>query len=159
MQQNVYFISDTHFGHKAMALKRGFSCVEEHDEHIIDMWNKTVHKKAVVYLLGDITMEKANYEILDRLLGFKKVVLGNHDLGKHVKFLLNHVNSASGMIKFKGFALTHCPIHPIEFSRFKGNIHGHRHERSIYDSRYFNVSCEALDYTPISFEEIKLKFK
>ena len=59
----ILYISDTHFGHKNMALKRGFSSADEMDEYIVKMWNNKVLKKDTVYILGDITMEKANYEI------------------------------------------------------------------------------------------------
>ena len=34
---------------------------------IISNWNKTVNKKDVTIILGDITMEKANYDILNFL--------------------------------------------------------------------------------------------
>ena len=42
----VRFISDLHFGHKGLALNlRGFNSVEEHDSHIITMWNSVVTNK------------------------------------------------------------------------------------------------------------------
>lgn len=149
---NVYLISDLHFGHENMAIKRGFSSAEEQDNHIIECWNKVVNKKDVVWILGDITMERPHhYHLLDELKGFKKVVLGNHDKPQHVPELLKYVNSVCGMIKYKGYILTHCPIHPSEIERFGGNIHGHVHENSLEDSRYINVSCEAVDYTPVAF--------
>ena len=92
MSTKVFVISDTHFGHKNMALYRGFSSVEEHDDYIVEKWNSVVGKRDTVYLLGDVTMEKAtNYEILNKLNGVKKVVMGNHDIGKHSKKLLEYV--------------------------------------------------------------------
>lgn len=152
----VHFISDPHFGHKNMANRRGFKDVHEHDEHIVKCWNEVVHKKDVVYLLGDVTMEKDNYWILDQLKGIKNVILGNHDKKQHVKSLLNYVNSVSGMINYKGnVILTHCPIHPNELQhRFTYNIHGHVHENSIDDKRYINVSAEAVDYYPRTLEAL-----
>lgn len=148
----VFIISDLHFGHRNMAIKRGFSDEKEHDEHIIDCWNKVVLKKDTVWILGDITMEKSSpYHLLARLNGYKKVVLGNHDQPQHIPELLKYVNSVCGMIKYKGFVLTHCPIHESELGRFWLNIHGHVHENSLDDKRYLNVSCEVLDYTPMLF--------
>ena len=41
----VRFISDLHFGHKFMASHRKFHDEFYHDEHIIDSWNKVVHKR------------------------------------------------------------------------------------------------------------------
>lgn len=153
MQPRKLFISDLHFGHLNMALKRGFQNIEEHDQHIIGQWNATVAKHDTVYILGDITMEKAqHYDKLKVLKGYKKVVLGNHDMSQHVPKLLEYVNSVSGMLKLGQYILTHCPIHESELHRFKGNIHGHVHENTLNDSRYINVSCEAIDYTPIEIQ-------
>lgn len=149
MSSRVFFFSDPHFGHKNMSLKRGFDSIEDHDKTIIDNWNSVVNKRDVVYLLGDITMERCNYDILDQLNGMKKVVLGNHDMPQHVPALLKHVNSVCGMYKVKGYILTHCPIHESEIDRFKKNIHGHVHENTIADDRYVNVSAENINYTPV----------
>lgn len=163
------FIADTHFGHENMARHRGFASAKEHDEFIVQQWNKTVHKRDVTYLLGDVTMEKSNYDILDRLNGVKHVVLGNHDRRQDVKKLLEHVDSVAGMIKYKGIFLTHCPVHPMEMDyRIKHNIHGHIHEKVVeydvklfgitlfkrVDRRYHCVSCEQVNYTPKTLAEL-----
>jgi calcineurin-like phosphoesterase family protein len=164
----VRFIADLHLSHINMALHRGFSTVEEHDEHIIEKWNSTVHKRDVTYILGDITMEKSSpYHMIDRLNGIKHVVLGNHDRQQDVKKLLEHVNSVAGMVQYKGVMLTHCPIHPMELDyRFNRNIHGHIHEKQVMkmldgweeiDERYICVSCERVDYTPKTLEGLGIK--
>lgn len=154
---NVRFISDTHFGHKNMAIKRGFSSAEEMNEHIIKRWNEVVNKKDVTYLLGDVSMESKNfYYLLDRLNGVINVILGNHDRRQDIPELLKYVNSVAGMIDFKdNYILTHCPVHPsqLEF-RYSYNIHGHVHENSLEDPRYINVSCEVVDYTPKLITEL-----
>jgi calcineurin-like phosphoesterase family protein len=79
-------------------------------------------------------MEKKTYDILDRLNGLKNIVLGNHDARNHVPELLKHVNSVAGMVDYKKKCiLTHCPIHPHELDyRYKYNIHGHVHEKTIF---------------------------
>jgi calcineurin-like phosphoesterase family protein len=156
-----------------MALHRGFSSVEEHDEYIVQKWNSVVHKRDVTYILGDVTMEKSSpYYILDRLNGTKHVVLGNHDRRQDVKKLLDHVDSVAGIINYKGIFLTHCPVHPMEMDyRVKHNIHGHIHEEFVekdftvfgiplfkrVDRRYHCVSCEHVDYTPKTLEELGIK--
>lgn len=90
----IFVISDLHLSHKNMAIKRGFKDEIEHDKFIIEKWNKVVSKKDTVWILGDITMEKATpYPLLDKLNGYKKVVLGNHDQPQHVPELLKYVNS------------------------------------------------------------------
>jgi calcineurin-like phosphoesterase family protein len=152
----ILYISDLHFSHTNMALKRGFSSADEMNEHIIEKWNTKVLKKDTVWILGDITMEKSSsYPLLDRLNGYKKVVLGNHDQPQHIPTLLNYVNSVCGMVKVKdNIILSHCPIHESEIGRFFKNIHGHVHENSLPDNRYINVSCEVVDYTPRLLEEL-----
>jgi len=170
----VRFIADLHLSHTNMATRRGFSTVEQHDEHIIEKWNSVVKKQDVTYILGDVTMEKsAPYHLLDRLNGLKHVVMGNHDRRQDVRKLLEHVESVAGMVQYKGAILTHCPIHPMELEhRFPKNIHGHIHDNQVMikamdweldtwveepDPRYICVSCERVDYTPKTLEELGIK--
>jgi calcineurin-like phosphoesterase family protein len=151
-----------------MATRRGFSTVEEHDEHIIAKWNSVVNKRDVTYILGDVTMEKsAPYPLLDRLNGIKHIVLGNHDRRQDTKKLFDYAESVAGMIQYKGIMLTHAPIHPMELEyRFNKNIHGHIHDKvvmkmldgwEIPDERYFCVSCEQVDYLPKSLEDLGIE--
>lgn len=173
----VYFIGCIHFGHQGMANWRGFNSSKEHDELIINNWNKIINKRDRVYILGDVTMEKPEYYCyLDELQGEKIVVLGNHDLPKDVPELLNYVDAVAGMIDYKGFALTHCPIHPNELQFYpEGNIHAHIHHiNQVPDSQYVlsynksehvastknmyhHVDAAVIDYTPISIEQIRQK--
>jgi calcineurin-like phosphoesterase family protein len=151
---STFFISDLHLGHENMAIKRGFSCADEMNEHIIKCWNSVISKRDLVYILGDVTMEKVrDYPILLQLKGEKTVVLGNHDEPQHARELLKYVNKVAGMIDYKGNSiLTHCPIHPSQLDyRYSYNIHGHVHENSLDDPRYINVSCEVVDYTPVEY--------
>ena len=78
-------------------------------------------------------------------------------------YLARGVESVAGMVHYKGLILTHCPIHPMELDhRFNKNIHGHIHEKFVMlgddiDPRYFCVSCEHVDYTPKTLEELGIK--
>lgn len=153
-----------------MAIKRGFTSSEEHDNHIIKQWNKVMHKRDTCFILGDIAMEKSSpYVLLDKLNGIKNVVLGNHDLPQHVPELLKHVNKVCSVLRYKETFLTHVPIHESELDyRCKINIHGHLHDKNIkvnigfeepcmvFDSRYINVSCEQphVNYTPQLFTDL-----
>lgn len=168
----VRFIADLHLGHTNMALKRGFATVEEHDEYIISQWNKKVSKRDITWILGDVTMESSkSYPLLNRLNGMKKVVLGNHDMMKDIPALLQYVQGVSGMVSYKGIWLSHCPVHERELEfRVPRNIHGHIHEEQIMqlesfgfkdewvpDDRYHCVSCEHIDYTPVTLEELGIE--
>lgn len=169
---SVFFIGCIHFGHKWMANHRGFQDEFYHDEHIIEKWNKVINKKDLVWILGDITMEsKEHYYRLDTLNGRKKVVLGNHDLPEHTRELLKYVETVAGCVDYKGYVLSHIPIHPNEISFCRGNIHAHIHENKLEQcivtdrygdvktksetlSKYFNVDAHRIGYTPMSMDEI-----
>jgi calcineurin-like phosphoesterase family protein len=164
----VRFIADLHLSHQNMATRRGFSTVEEHDEHIIAKWNSVVNKRDVTYILGDVTMEKSSpYPLLDRLNGIKHIVLGNHDRRQDTKKLFDYAESVGGMLQYKGIFLTHCPIHSDELNYgIVKNIHGHIHDKvvmkmldgwEIPDERYFCVSCEQVDYLPKTLEELGIE--
>lgn len=170
----IRFSADHHFGHESCAKWRGFSNAHDMNELIIERHNSVVKKKDLTYLMGDITMENPKfYPLLDRMNGRKIVIMGNHDLPKHVHLLLNHVESVASMVKYKGIFLTHCPIHPQELEyRVSRNIHGHLHEYNVTkdiikgtrytageenDSRYNCVSMEHINYTPKTLEELGIK--
>ena len=171
---NVRFIGCLHLGHKWMASYRGFQDEFYHDEHLIEEWNKVVHKKDITYILGDITMETSKYYYqLDRLNGRKIVVLGNHDRHQDIKEMLKYVESVAGMVDYKGFVLTHAPIHPNEISFCRGNIHAHIHHTNQLEEimvsdrygdgggekihsleKYYNVDAHLIGYQPKTIEEL-----
>ena len=91
MAQKVWFTSDTHISHKAIikhcperAKAGAFDVddVEIHDKWLMDIWNKTVSKKDIVYIVGDFSFansETLKKKILPKLNGQKFLILGNHD--------------------------------------------------------------------------------
>ena len=154
---NVFFISDTHFQHKNVlkyeAEFRNFSSIEEHDEFLIENWNRTVNKKDKVFHLGDFAFK--DLSIADRLNGLKTLILGNHDKFKPIEYS-KYFHEIHGVLSYKGFVLSHCPVHESDSCLRHGmkNIHGHLHSKDMDDPRYINVSAEAINLTPISFDEI-----
>lgn len=169
---SVYIVSDLHFGHKNLCQALRHMTPEECDALIIKNWNQTVKKKDKVFILGDITMEKPNLikEYLPKLNGFKHIVLGNHDY-KSAKTILDIADcKVSGPIQYKGFFLTHIPIHPSQLDFCRGNIHGHIHNKGIIDGfeynpiqnlgpGYYNANIEFHDYKPVNFEKILQYFE
>ena len=154
---NTFFISDLHFGHYNIIsyCRPEFNSLDEMHETIITRWNNTVGKKDKVMFLGDFSMSaKAVHEFAPQLNGVKHIVLGNHDQ-KDMEIYKYYFKNIFGCSSYKECILTHVPIHPMQFYRFKLNIHGHMHEKVIEDDRYFNVSCEQINYTPIEWEDIK----
>lgn len=168
------FIGCLHLGHEAVARWRGFEDSNEQDDYLISQWNKVVDTKDLVYILGDVTMNTSeHYYKLDLLKGRKIVVLGNHDNPRDVKELLNYVETVAGMIDYKGFCLTHCPIHPSEIHFYRGNIHAHIHHKNKLEhfftsssyldddavmlstaGKYHNVDAKMVDFTPKTIEQL-----
>lgn len=152
----VHVISDLHLGHNNLAIHRGFLNADIQDEYIISQWNSVITKRDTVWILGDITMEHhKHYYKLDMLNGIKNVVGGNHDSPNHTKKMMVYINKYCGCYSYKGFIMTHIPIHESCLEgRFRKNIHGHIHEHDINNDKYINVSAEKLDYKPILINEL-----
>ena len=147
----VFVVADTHFGHTNILgfepEHRAFPSIKDHDEALIDAWNATVNKKDTVWHLGDVLFGREAFALLPRLNGVKKLVMGNHDHYPS-ELYLSHFNKIYGAAKLKDFILTHVPVHPDQFYRFKGNIHGHTHSKSLSDPRYVCVSVEQTGFKP-----------
>lgn len=160
MNIRKFAIGDLHHNHDSLAQHRGFRSSREHDALLKKNWNKVVSPTDTVFILGDVTMERANYEFLDELHGRKHVVMGNHDYPHHVRELLKHVQTVCGSYditigKEHNCLLTHIPIHPTMLFNYTANIHGHIHESNLGENRYINLSADAVNYTPVelTFEE------
>lgn len=174
----IFFISDTHFGHKKIIQyqDRPFDSVEKMNQIMIDNWNRRASKDDDIYILGDLAFGNQQYvkNLINQLEGKKYLIRGNHD--KHVDtkeiankfewikdyFLLNH---ASG---FK-FVLFHYPIYNWAF-KYRGSIHlyGHIHDNAQdilgllgNVENMYNVSADMNNYEPIELNEIlkKLGYK
>ena len=154
----IYFISDLHLGHKRIlqfaGQYRDGSNVEEHDDWIVKQWNSIVRKRDKVYVLGDVAFTPEGLARLSEMNGTKILIRGNHDEFP-IKEYLKYFQEVYGLTSYKGFWLSHCPIHPVEIRGRKGNIHGHVHQNVLPDKRYFPVCVEQCRGVPISFEEIK----
>ena len=87
----MYITSDLHFYHKNIIKycpkSRPFSCEEEMNEIIVKNWNDKIGKNDSVYILGDVSFGKpsATIQLLNRLNGRKKLIVGNHDTDKDRK--------------------------------------------------------------------------
>lgn len=155
----IFFIADCHFGHKGIITFSGtkeyrpFATIEEHDAELVKRWNGIVGKNDMVYVLGDFCFGKRNMPIAKELKGYKKLVMGNHDMYATADYL-EYFNKCYGAVEYKGAILTHIPVHENQFSRYYMNIHGHLHHNKLPDHRYFNVSAEQINLTPIPYDEI-----
>lgn len=133
----VFVIADLHFGHKKVALDRGFSDTTQHDRAFVEAWNRVVTKRDTVYVLGDVF----RLDLVPELLGVKKLALGNHDR-RPMEVYLRHFSKVHAMFEFDSCLLTHIPVHPCQFGRYELNVHGHMHRHDVDDDRYVPVSVE-----------------
>ncbi len=158
----VFITSDTHFSHanilKYEAKARDFPNIYTHNRALVERWNSVVSDDDVVWHLGDVFFGRGNAEFLQALRGKKYLVLGNHDQYGIQNYLL-FFEKIVGCYQLNGYLLTHIPIHPSQFFRFKANIHGHMHSKTIDDPRYFNVSCEHNNLTPFLLDDVLAKIE
>lgn len=165
---NLFFISDTHFGHEAIlgfqnadgSPVRSFSSVEEMDQTIIDRWNAVVRPQDHVYHLGDVAMRRQHLDTISRCNGHKRLVRGNHDIFR-TKDYLKYFEEIYGSRVLDGMIFTHIPIHLGSLGRFTANVHGHVHgqPQGFFGLNYYNVSVEVMDYTPVSLDDLKKRIK
>lgn len=176
MSHNIFFISDTHFGHSNILtftddndnlIRPGFHNIEHMNEHIIERWNSVVKPQDKVYHLGDFAFgQQTCHKVLPRLNGHKRLVRGNHDVYEIRKTYLisGGFEEVYGvrMLPEYGIMMTHVPVHPQNLAgRWKVNVHGHLHVNHIKlpdskpDKRYINVSVEQINYTPVHIDDVK----
>ena len=163
---NVFVISDTHFGHANILNFKGlddkplrvFDDVHHMDEFMIEKWNSIVTPQDHVYHLGDVIVKgKDCGKLLKRLNGHKRLVLGNHDFPKMSEYT-PYFEKIYGSRLLDQLLMTHIPVHPLSLGKAIANIHGHVHSNvpdDHFGKQYINVSVEVVDYTPVALEDLK----
>ena len=169
---NIFLISDHHLGHEntfklfkladGITPLRPFTSIDEMHKTMVDNHNSVVKPSDKVYFLGDVSFGSKYIHLLDEMNGEKILIKGNHDTLK-LSVYMKYFKDVRGSHQFDGVLLTHIPVHPESLARWGVNIHGHLHANRVKgsdgldDKRYFNVSVEQLNYTPISLEQVKAK--
>lgn len=174
--QNIFFISDFHFGHAKIIEydNRPFKDVDHMQEELIKNWNSVVDENSTVFYLGDLYMkipdEKVK-EILNRLNGTIHYVLGNHDKFHRIRGLdrFETISNMSSILVrdsdadggYQRIEMCHFPI-LVWNKHHKGSwhLHGHCHHSldknsEIYKRKVIDVGCNGIDYTPISYNQVK----
>lgn len=172
----IYYTSDLHLGHKHVLSTRGqFKNIEEHDEFLIERWNRKLTKKDEIWILGDLSYRSAfpiSY-YLDRMKGRKHLIIGNHDAywmkGEELSRYFETVETMR-TIRFDKKKVTLCHYPMLEWlgSRYVESgtsflIHGHIHatkDSGTYDyirrclPHAMNASVDINGFEPVSFEEL-----
>lgn len=172
---NIYFISDTHFGHKNIlaedfedrAGRLNVSNIEEHDIALINNWNSVVSNKDLVFILGDFSFynAKGTISILKQLNGDKVLIKGNHD-----GLFLNDKDFDKSLFKEitdykeiqynnQNMCLMHYPINEFKHKNKDTNpwimVHGHLHSRHKLVPRHsYNVGADVNNYIPVSINTV-----
>lgn len=159
---DIWFISDTHLGHKnILSFKRAdgsplrdFKSVWEMEGIIFERWCEAVKPQDKVYHLGDVAFTQDAVHRMRALPGHKRLVRGNHDLFK-LNTYLSVFEEVYGVRQLDRFWFTHIPMHKDSTDRARLNVHGHLHANELRDDKYLNVCVERWDYRPVNFDEIK----
>lgn len=177
--KHIWVTSDTHFNHANIIkyCNRPFSSVEEMNETIIANWNKVVSDKDIVYHLGDFALGDKSLipNILRRLHGCIKIIMGNHDnldlmlkLGNEDRLITDLFWEEVIKVEKKTIILNHFPFGSLPDSAINRPIiqlHGHVHSTpdkpwNYFDNQY-DVGVDNNNFTPVNLAELldKIHYK
>lgn len=152
----ILFASDLHLGHAFAAKSRGFDSVDKHDASILNTLLEQCNKRTMLWVLGDVAMQKESLLLLGLVPGRKKLVRGNHDQYDLAEYL-KYFEDVHGFLRYKQMWLSHCPIHPQEMYRATVNVHGHIHANTNSPELpypFFNVNWD-FHRRAVTLEEIR----
>lgn len=171
----IYFTSDPHFGHDRAFIygPRGFGNIQEHDNTIIENWNKVVKPEDTVYLLGDVALKDNDNALkcVNSLNGNIMLIRGNHDTQIRWdmysdKTLCPNITilGYADLLNYKGYHLymSHFPtmtgnLEKESLKKCTCNLFGHTHQKAKFynDLPYlFHVGVDSNNCTPISIDEV-----
>lgn len=170
--RKIFFASDHHLFHRNILnftddngdIIRKFDNIEQHNDCILTKHNERVQDGDIVYFMGDVAFPRQEDNLglyLSKFKGRKRLIPGNHD---NIKELCKHFGKVQIWRVFKGegieypFTVTHVPI---DTQSIKGlfNVHGHIHQNKSPTPRHINLSMEAINYTPVEFDELQQMMK
>lgn len=171
-KQNIWFTSDTHFGHKNIIKfsNRPFDDEDHMNEEMIRTWNEHVGEDDIVFHMGDFSLTSPNKTkaILDRLNGNICLILGNHEKSVMRK---EEVRARFTGIKEKlettinGQFIIMCHYGMRVWNKSHHGswmLYGHSHDSMEHEAwgRSMDVGVDSAyrilgEYRPFSFDEIK----
>lgn len=189
----VCFWSDTHFNHKCehwdipLWKARGFNSIEEHNEGLIQRWNKKANQNTTFFHLGDFIFgfdSIHHFKEIIKRVNFKELYImpGNHNSGwkqvfeeqrsniwkidenKKVIFVPNYLEA---VVNGQSIVMSHYPI--LSFNGqskhsicLYGHVHGNLAKNEI--GKLYN-KAKTLEVTienspsPITIGEVKAYFR
>jgi len=168
---DIWLTSDTHFNHDRSFLwqPRGFNSIQEHDEVIIENWNKIVKPNDIVFHLGDVMLGDIEYGMncFKQLNGHINIIRGNHCTDRRWK----EYNTLSNVILLGWadviksgkwhFYLSHYPTCVGNYEESDPKfwcLCGHSHTQDMWadvDKKCYHVELDAHNNMPVNLEQIK----
>ena len=165
----LFFISDTHFGHKNIIrlAKRPFASVEEMDEALIENWNSVVGAGDTVYHLGDFAYRNAlgADHYMQKLNGRVHLIRGNHDthtLKSFPEIFESVVDYFELKVESRTIVLSHYPMREWHGCwRGAWHLFGHVHSRLDHEPLGYSldVGLDSHDFLPLTVDQIEAQFK
>ncbi len=162
----IWLTSDHHFGHRAVLgfCNRPWSNIAAMDAALIRNHNKMVAPTDIVYFLGDVSFhnKKKTRELLNRMNGVKRLVIGNHDPRwlKRMDVWDSWAYSTSLEVEGIFFSLAHYPptIHsPGDLHTIY--LHGHLHGHRLDSPPVMDVGVDANEYHPVGLPYLVKRVK
>lgn len=163
---DIWFTSDTHFGHSNIIkfCNRPFDSVAQMDEALIERWNARVKPNDTVWHLGDFAFYKSYEEtnaVFSRLNGNKYLIVGNHDYGNTKRLFWESVSPMEELMFGKlPIVLFHYPM--VAWNRsWYGSVHLHGHTHGVLEgnNQRLDVGVDCWGYQPANFEEIEFRLR
>ena len=165
-----FVIADLHFGHEKIIKyeNRPFADSKEMNDRLAKLWNLTVEKDDLVYVLGDFTLSRrisVIKKLVNSLNGRKILIMGNHDTRKPKDYVACgfEVATRRPMMVEPGVILMHEPLMDASliaptYIYFFGHVHSNK---TLMDG-YHNCMCvpvERIGYKPINLDECIRKLR
>ena len=183
MNNKLWLISDTHFGHSNIV--RYQQRPTNHEVIMLSEWARRVGERDQILHLGDVALGSNGnarrwLDVVRRMPGEKYLILGNHDNPSALDFARAGFDIVPEFVH-QGVAFSHRPIapragyddlhrrpfdaeeHPLLAEDWIVNIHGHTHANvwnpdhdgePLTDRSYLNVCVEHTGYAPVQLGNV-----
>lgn len=175
---SIFFVSDTHFGHRAMSDRfrvgkypydvptsahdladpayHQRSRKDAMDAHMIELWNRTVPKHGIVFHLGDVAFRNRSewFEIFEQLNGEIHLRRGNHDGKLNTDGFASVADYSELTVRLSEYeeqrlVLAHYALRSWNRMHYGAwNLHGHSHGNLSPIGRQLDVGVDCTLVTP-----------
>ena len=163
----IWFTADLHLWHGNIIkyCDRPFDSAREMNQTILENYQESpISDDDTVYFLGDLMMggptKKLNLErYIDRMVGDKHLIMGNHDRLKPKDYI--DIGFSSVHYPYfeleDGVVLAHDPATAVTGGLWiTAHVHGAWETLpSRYGGTLVNVGVDVRDFSPISYDEVK----